>query len=42
MVAGIIYDKTAPRLPIISGCIIIGLTFLGANLFYTKYWRAGF
>ncbi len=33
VVAGIIYDKTAPRLPIISGCIIIGLTFLGANLF---------
>ena len=33
VVAGIIYDKTAPRLPIISGCTIIGLTFLGANLF---------
>ena len=33
VVAGIFYDKTAPRLPIISGCTIIGLTFLGANLF---------
>lgn len=33
VVAGIIYDKTTPSLPIISGCTIIGLTFLGANLF---------
>lgn len=33
VVAGIIYDKTTPNLPIISGCTIIGLTFLGANLF---------
>lgn len=33
VVAGIIYDKTTPSLPIISGCKIIGLTFLGANLF---------
>lgn len=33
VVAGIIYDKTTPSLTIISGCTIIGLTFLGANLF---------
>lgn len=33
VVAGIIYDKTTPSLPIISGCTIIGLTFLCANLF---------
>lgn len=33
VVAGIIYDKITPSLPIISGCTIIGLTFLGANLF---------
>lgn len=33
VVAGIIYDKTTPSLTIISGCTIIGLTFLGSNLF---------
>lgn len=32
VVAGIIYDKTTPRLPIISGCIIVGLTFFCAML----------
>ncbi|WP_415625250.1 MFS transporter [Oenococcus sp.] len=30
--AGMIYDKTTPRLPIISGCAVIGLTFLYAVL----------
>lgn len=32
VVAGIIYDKTTPNLPIISGCLIVLLTLLSALL----------
>ncbi|MFT8323996.1 MAG: MFS transporter [Lentilactobacillus hilgardii] len=32
VIAGIIYDKTTPNLPIISGCLIVVITFLSAGL----------